>query len=307
MTLAQREPAAQRVAIVIPVHNRRAFTRTCLEHLSRQTVQRFQVVVIDDGSSDGTGDMIHSEFPEVVVLRGDGHLWWTGATNLGVTWALHRGFGYILTLNDDTLPGPGFVESMLAAARKVPGALIGAYSVDAGTGRPIFGGEHTNWITAFDHNLLDDAANGRSGLLQVSHYAGRGLLIPAEVFRRIGLFDSKHFPHYLADYDFTHHANRRGYPIFCSYASVLDIYPGASGNAANRERKCLENYRRHLFHMKGGANLAVFFWFAVRNCPKRLLPFYLTMGLARRIFGYLAEWLHEACTTWWERNAYPRT
>ena len=64
--------------IVIPVHNRKHFTRDCLLSLRKQTFQNFTIIVIDDGSSDGTGEMIQKEFPEVVLLHGDGNLWWTG-------------------------------------------------------------------------------------------------------------------------------------------------------------------------------------------------------------------------------------
>ena len=60
------------IHIVIPVYNRRDITRNCLLSLREQTHTDFQVVVIDDGSTDGTSEMIQKEFPEVVLLMGDG-------------------------------------------------------------------------------------------------------------------------------------------------------------------------------------------------------------------------------------------
>jgi GT2 family glycosyltransferase len=72
------------IFIVIPVHNRRDFTRECLLSLRKQTYKNFKVIIVDDGSMDGTGDMIEKDFPEVIPLKGDGELWWTGATNMGV-------------------------------------------------------------------------------------------------------------------------------------------------------------------------------------------------------------------------------
>ena len=71
------------ISIVIPVHNRREFTRQCLACLAVQTYRNVQTIVVDDGSTDGTDIMISQEFPDVVVMRGDGNLWWTEATNWG--------------------------------------------------------------------------------------------------------------------------------------------------------------------------------------------------------------------------------
>lgn len=71
------------IYIIIPVHNRKHFTRECLLSLRKQTFQNFKVIVVNDGSSDGTGEMIEKEFSDVILLKGDGNLWWTGATNLG--------------------------------------------------------------------------------------------------------------------------------------------------------------------------------------------------------------------------------
>jgi len=68
------------VYTIIPVHNRKEFTRNCLRSLQRQTVSdRLRIIVVDDGSEDGTDEMLAAEFPEVIVLRGDGNLFWTAA------------------------------------------------------------------------------------------------------------------------------------------------------------------------------------------------------------------------------------
>lgn len=280
---------APRMFVVIPVHNRIAFTRVCLSALSRQTVQDFQVVVVDDGSTDGTAEMVRVEFPGVRLLAGDGTLWWSAATNLGIVESRRQGATHILTLNNDTNPPPDFIENMLKAAAEKPGALIGAYAVDALSGQAVYGGEWISWLTAASKSLLFE----KRALVETTHYPGRGLLIPTAVFDRVGLFDSVHFPQTAADYDFTHHARRKGFRIFCDSASVLPIYPAESGDAAFRLRKGWRNYYRHLFDIRGGGNLRVFFWYAVRNCPVPLLPIFLTVGLARRTGGYLLEWMTE--------------
>ena len=111
-------------------------TRRCLDALAAQTAAGKTVIVVDDGSSDGTREMLES-YPDVVTLRGDGALWWTGATNVGCGWALSRAADddAVVTLNDDTIPGPGWLESLLDAAGSSPHSLIGSLLVDSATGR----------------------------------------------------------------------------------------------------------------------------------------------------------------------------
>jgi GT2 family glycosyltransferase len=72
--------AFQKIFIIIPVHNRKQITLNCLKSLSKNgDLGRYHVVVVDDGSTDGTAEAIQALYPDIVVLHGDGNLWWTGA------------------------------------------------------------------------------------------------------------------------------------------------------------------------------------------------------------------------------------
>jgi GT2 family glycosyltransferase len=215
--------------IIIPVHNRLFFTKSCLNALRNQTIKDFHIVVIDDVSTDGTAEMIYSEYPDVILLHGSGNLWWTGATNLGVTYALEHGADCVMTLNDDTFPPPDFIENMMFCANRQPEALIGALAVDVETGQIVYGGEIINWLSGQSISLKDILKpEEMTGLHEVTHFPGRGLLIPSKVFKRIGLYDQVHFPQYAADYDFTHRAIRAGFKVYCNYDARLFIYPDAS-------------------------------------------------------------------------------
>ena len=273
--------------IVIPVFNRWAFTRACLASLRQQTNQAFRVIVVDDGSTDGTGAGLADEFPEVEVLRSAGGLFWTAAVNLGIRRALAHDAHPIMTLNNDTVAPPGFVGTMLLWARRQPRALLGPLELDAATGRPLFGGELFSFLTHKTRRLLDVLApDDRTGLHPVTFLPGRGLLVPAPVFRALGLFDAGRLPHYLADYDFTSQARRHGYPVYVNYATHLLTYPEASGQVATRRRRSLRGYFEHLFGIRGGGNLLNFSHFAFKNAPAAYLPFFLLNGYARRLLGY---------------------
>lgn len=280
--------------VIIPVYNRKKYTHECLISIRNQTYKDIKTIVIDDGSTDGTGEMIRDEFPDVILLQGDGNLWWTKAINIGVKYALEEGAEYILTLNDDTILSENYIEKMIYWAKRKEDALLGSLAFDFKTKKPVYGGEIINWKKAKFDPLLDKLSpNELTGLRRVSHFPGRGLLIPTQVFKKMGLFDEKHFPHYVADYDFTHRAERNGFEIYCNYDATLYVHFEESGDYQLRKNKSLKNYYQHLFGKKGGGNLKIFTKFAFINCPKKYLPAFLTIGLLKRMFGYLFDWFNE--------------
>jgi GT2 family glycosyltransferase len=276
--------------IVIPVFNRKKFTQDCLLSLRKQSNQNFKVIVVDDGSTDGTGQMLAEDFPEVIVLTGDGNLFWTAATNLGVKYALAHGATHIMTLNNDTLATPDFIEKMYVWATQRPDALLGALALDSASHKPVYGGETINWLqNAFEPLLNKLPQEKQKGLHRVTHFPGRGLWIPSKVFETIGLFDEKKFPHYYADYDFTHTAVRAGFEIYCNYDARLLTYPAESGDQQIRKKKSFKNYYNHLFGIRGGGNLINFTRFTIKNCPPFYIPMVLVNGYIRRVFGYLVK------------------
>jgi GT2 family glycosyltransferase len=275
------------IYIVTPVFNRKKFTKKYLEALGKQTVKDFKVIIVDDGSTDGTSKMIESEFPDVVLLKEEGNLWWAEATNIGVRYAMEHNATYVMTLNDDTLPESDYIEKMVYWSKKEPEALLGALAIDVNTEKEIFGGQMRNWKNGKDINILDSLNEEEMhGLHKVNFFPGRGLLIPIKVFKEVGLYDSKHFPQTVSDLDFTFRSSNAGFKIYCNYDSKIKIYPDESATIKLRNNKSFKKYIEHLFGRRGGGNLKFFTIFVFKNAPKRYLIPFLINGLARRILGY---------------------
>jgi GT2 family glycosyltransferase len=273
------------ICIVIPVHNRKKFTEACLYALQNQTVKSDYIIVVDDGSSDGTKEMINTQFSEVIVLEGDGNLFWTAAINRGIMLALSLGADYVLTMNNDTVASENFIEKMMLHAK--PDILLGALDIDIKSKKPYYGGELFNWRTGHSQFLLPMLKRGKQkGLHEVSLFPGRGLLIPKRVFETVGLFEEKKLPHYLADYDFTQLARTKGFKVFCNYDAKLYTYPEEGGDHKIRNKKSVRNYFNHLFSIRGGGNLRNFTVYALRNCPPKDIVLALLSGYARRMAGF---------------------
>lgn len=280
------------IYIVTPVYNRKEFTRNYLQALSKQTVKDFKVVIVDDGSKDGTADMIEQEFPKVILLKGKGDLWWAEATNIGVKYAMEEGADYIMTLNDDTVPQEDYMEKMIYWMQKKPDVLIGALAIDNESGEIIYGGYCFQWNKHRYESILENlSSKDQVGLHEVNTFPGRGLLIPVKVFEDIGEYDSNNFPQTYADIDFSARAVRHGYKIYCNYDSKIKIYPEESEGVTLRQRKSWKNYYQHLFGKKGAGNLKLFAIYTIKNSPKRYMLFNLVIGIGRRLLGYPVEWI----------------
>lgn len=275
------------ISIVIPVHNRKNFTKKCLVSLRNQTHQADYIIVVDDGSKDGTGEMLAQEFPEVITLSGDENLFWTAAINKGIKLALALGSEYVMTLNNDTIASPTFIEKMMLNVDHYTPVLLGAFDIDMATQKPYYGGEIFNWRTGSSEYLLNTLKKEeQKGLQEVSLLPARGLLIPRVVFETIGLFAEKQLPHYLADYDFTQRARKIGFKVYCNYDAILYTYPEEGGDYKIRAEKTWRNYFKHLFDIRGGGNLRNFTIYALRNCPKKDILIALFTGYSRRLGGF---------------------
>lgn len=114
-------PAEPLTYVVVLVWNGREDTLRCLGSLEAAAGERTRVVVVDNGSVDGSPAAVRERFPWVEVIETGENLGFTGGNNVGIRHALDRGADYVLLLNNDTEVDPSFVSEMLAVARKSPG------------------------------------------------------------------------------------------------------------------------------------------------------------------------------------------
>ena len=283
------------ISIVIPVHNRIDYTRQCLACLMAQTYREFQIIVVDDGSTDGTGEMIRTEFPNAVLLTGDGNLWWAEATNWGIRYAQQQPSGgekdFVLTLNDDTRVDPTYLQTMLDAHRQHQPCLVGSVSVDSDNPDKLeYAGSEFELYTAGGRHLANDYGNSYQQLISQVTFVesqslpGRGTLIPMSVFAKIGLFDSKNFVHYMADVEFSIRARKAGYRLIVNTHSVVYEFVRATGIQVEKGVS-LRQFIQGFTSVKSPTNLRVRYNFAIAHA--KIGPLYFLFDVGRICTGFV--------------------
>lgn len=194
--------------VLIPVHNRRDTTLQCLDHLKRtQPWDQFEVLVVDDGSTDGTSEAIENEFPEVTVIEGDGSLWWGGSIRMGMEHAMNHGAEVIMWLNDDVLPEPDGIK-MLSNKITELGDTVLTTRVETNTES-----EYTTCHKKTRLGVKSIPYDAGSKVQYCDVAAGKFTAFPRNIVETIAYPDNKRFPHNLCDYDYTLRAKENGFNV----------------------------------------------------------------------------------------------
>jgi len=206
-----------RIAVLMTCHNRRALTLECLDSVARcaqhaSACANVNIFLVDDASSDGTGEAVRERFPQVHVIQGTGSLYWCGGMRAAWREAAIRDYDAYLWLNDDVVLDMDAISRLMAVMterKRSDGAVIAVGATRDGQGSDTSYG-------ALDAN---------------------GVIAPSDVVRRIDLFNgnvvlvsrrayqvlgglSGVYTHGLGDIDYGIRARKAGVPAWLAAGSV---------------------------------------------------------------------------------------
>jgi GT2 family glycosyltransferase len=275
------------VAIILPTFNRNEMLKNCLFSLKKQTYNKYITIVIDDGNNDETSEIINNNFNDIILLKGNGDLWWTGSVNMGIKYALEnfKNLNHIVLLNDDVEVYQDYIENLVKDAEDNPDSLIGCVAVDIKQPNIIFwGGVISNFFKPTIiinknkniKNISNKIETRSTGLI------GRGILIPKRVFEEIGLFDDKHFKQ-CGDMELPGRAKLKGYRLLVSYNAIVKGYVNESANIIikkDTEGYRLRDFKEKFFSIKSNSNIKYIFynrWNTKKNFLTFLFSFTYTL------------------------------
>jgi len=263
-----------KVSLVIPIFNGIDNTVEFLSSLSKISYQNYEIIIVDDGSTDGSSEMIANQFPEVRLLRGDGTLWWAGGTNFGVRDALNRGADFILTINNDNVVSQNFLTTLVETALEYDNFIIKSVGYDYDDRKKIrfFGGEILWWRGNIDQLMRQMDFETRT--VEVPFANGNSTLIPEKIFREIGFYDEESCPQYHADTEFMLRARKHGYRVLVDNNSIIfNKADNCTGQSAVEKMGFIDllKNRRSAYYFK--ANYKIY----KEYCPYRVFWFFLLL------------------------------
>lgn len=281
------------LAIIIPVFNKLKFTQKCLESLNaliyspELTEIEFQVIVVDDGSKDGTAEWIKENYPKIHLLFGDGNLWWSGGVNLGVDYALNSlNADYVLWWNNDIEPSPDyFINAQKLIVSNNNDTLIGSkiFTLD----KKIIWGMGGKFDPINGHRymyggLQADTENFRKPL-EVDWFPGMGTFIHRKVYEKIGMLDEEEFPQYHGDSDFTYRARKAGFRLI-AFPDLI-IYNDTSNTGLIHQGSVRKLYSS-LISRQSNFNIKKELTFYKKHAKSSYAYFYIVKKYFRYIGGF---------------------
>ncbi len=195
------------VFVVTAVHNRREITQAFARRLASQTLPGIHLVVVDDGSTDGTADAVRGVYGATTILTGSGHLWWGGSLHKAVTWLRAQNLPdstVVVFMNDDVSFDDEFFARAVEELRGLPSrSFLVAPGVFSTSGRLSEEAGVTDW-SRFKIMHYGDRPD------RIDHATTRSLLMLWADLKGVGGFHPTLVPHYTSDYIFTMTAHRQG-------------------------------------------------------------------------------------------------
>ena len=266
-------------SVVIPTLNGMKFLPACLSSLQDQTFKEFEVIIVDNGSTDNSIDFIRHNFPQTVIIENKKNMGFAHANNQGIRAARGK---YIATLNNDTEADREWLRNLVGAAENSDD--------DVGMWAPkILSSQNRKEIDSVGGLLIcrDGIAKGRGRLeIDTGQYDTiREILLPSaccalyrkKMLDETGYFDSDFFA-YCEDTDLGLRALQAGWKAISVPVSIVyHYYSGTGGVYSNTKAFLVE--RNHL-------------WVAWKSFPVTwniMLPFYVILRYVIQLYGTLSN------------------
>ena len=281
-----------KVGIVVPTLNRYRKTARFMDALSTQTYKNFHLYIVDSGSKDGTRMLAQHAPVPCTLINATLDDWWSACTNMGVKQAIADGCEVLLTINDDSIIMPNYLEKFLDVFQR-NNLRICANRIDYAhePGKIWALGSYSVWGSAllfqlrlkdlWEDQLPEDIKSKE--IFPSMGVCGDGVLVHKSVYDDIGLYQERYTPQVHGDSEFIMRAWKHGIKVFVATQVVLynDIFNLSEDGPESTKRKSLYKVIKELFfHEKSNLYWKPIFYNTWTYAPKKyfiptILKFYL--------------------------------
>lgn len=214
MTLQSHNPLVYCVVLNL---NGLSVIEDALESILQMTYANFRILVVDNGSSDGSPIFIRERFPNIELMENEQNLGFGGGNNVGMEYALSKGAEWIFLLNNDIVVDKNLLSELIDVGIKeeTTGALGAKIYYFDEPDKIWFAGGNVNFFTGLTtHRQIRKVDTNTNDAVQDSDYiTGCALLLRVSVLKEVGLFDEVFFPSYVEDADLSMRIRQAGYKL----------------------------------------------------------------------------------------------
>lgn len=262
-----------KVSIIILNWNGKEDTIECLESLKNITYPNYEILLVDNGSTDGSVEFFKERYPEIDIIENGENLGFAEGNNIGIKKAIAKRTDYVLLLNNDTIVEKDFLDKLIKVAESDPkigivGPTVYYYSEknkiqSAGTKISLSKGI----ITTLRSNKIDSGEYSNTS--EVDSIIGCALLAKSKLFETIGYLIKEYFA-YWEETEWCVRARKHGYKVV--YVSQAKIWH--KGGSTSKKTSGFFEYHT-------ARNM---FWFMKKHATKKQYIFFLVYFFGFRIW-----------------------
>ncbi len=217
-------------AIVVPNWNGKDVLGECINSLINQS-RSAEIVVVDNGSKDGSIEFLMAKFPDITVLKEPVNLGFAGGVNVGISYAIDKKYKYVALFNNDAVADKDWLKNLVDTMEKdsasgiVTSKLLSADKTHIDS----TGDLYTNWGLPYPRGRLEKVSDKYDQATEIFSASGGASLYRIKMLEEIGLFDEDFFAYY-EDVDLSFRAQLAGWKVVYSPTALAYHKISATSN-----------------------------------------------------------------------------
>jgi GT2 family glycosyltransferase len=261
----------EKVCIIILNWNGKKDTIECLESLKMVEYPNYEIILVDNGSTDGSVESLRKLYPDMEIIENLNNLGFAAGNNVGIRKAIEKGADYVLLLNNDTTVNKDFLNNLITVAKNddmigIAGPIIRYYSEPENSW---FEKGKINWFSfniATHTKITDDKE-----VVSTDFMTGCAFLIKKATIEKVGFLTDEYF-FYFEDVDYSLRAKNAGFKIVVTPLSK--IYHKVSATASKKFKP------ESLYYANRNR-----FWIIKTYCPLKYKPIVYLLVTARTLIA----------------------